>query len=101
MSDDEPLPPACAACEEPGYCFPGPCKRYQARRTSVRPPERHWSVTVRLNGGEVVTIETAHLAGIEIGQDQEWAIRMAALNLLAFIGQAPDCTYTAWKDVSA
>jgi hypothetical protein len=82
----EPLSPACAACREPGYCFPGPCKLYQVWHTSVRPQQKHWSVTVSLNGDEVVTIESAHLAGREIGPDEEWAIRTAAQNLLSFIG---------------
>lgn len=46
----------------------------------------HWSVTVRRNGEEIVTIETAMLAGREISPADEEAIRTAARHLLAFIG---------------
>ena len=40
MSSDrfEPLSPACAACREPGGCFPGPCKLFQARRARNAKP---------------------------------------------------------------
>jgi len=46
----------------------------------------HWSVTVRRNGEEVVTIESNMLSGREISSGDEEAIRTAALHLLAFIG---------------
>ncbi len=48
--------------------------------------ERYWSVTVRLNGDEIVTIEPRMLAGKELGPREETAIRTAAEHLLSFIG---------------
>jgi hypothetical protein len=47
----------------------------------------HWSVTVRLNGDDIVTIESNFLSGREIGPDEEEAIRTAAHHLLGFVGQ--------------
>lgn len=47
---------------------------------------KHWSVTVRRNGEEVVTLEQNSLSGRDISPEDEWAIRAAALHLLAFIG---------------
>ena len=36
---ETPMSPACAACREPGgTCFPGPCKRYAARKVVVTHP---------------------------------------------------------------
>ncbi len=46
----------------------------------------HWSVTVRRNGEEVVTIESDMLSGREISAEDEWAICTAGHHLLAFIG---------------
>lgn len=46
----------------------------------------HFSVTVRRNGEEVVTIETNSLSGRDLLPGDEDAIRTAALNLLGFIG---------------
>jgi hypothetical protein len=48
--------------------------------------DQYWSVTVSLNGDQVVTIEPNMLAGREIGHDEETAIRKAAAHLLSFIG---------------
>ena len=49
-------------------------------------PERYWSVTVTLNGEELVTIEPNWLSGRDIGPAEEEAIRSAAYHLLGFIG---------------
>jgi hypothetical protein len=46
----------------------------------------HWAVTVWRNGEEVVTIETAYLAGREITPADEECIRTAAQHLMGFIG---------------
>lgn len=46
----------------------------------------HWAVTVSRNGEEIVTIESECLAGREISEADEEAIRTAAHHLLAFIG---------------
>lgn len=47
----------------------------------------HWSVTVRRNGEDVVTLEQNSLSGRDISPEDEWAIRVAALHLLTFIGE--------------
>jgi hypothetical protein len=49
----------------------------------------HWSVSVELNGENVVTIESNCLSGREVGPVEEEIIRTAARHLLAFIGDAP------------
>lgn len=46
----------------------------------------HWSVTVKRNGEQIVTIESNSLSGREIGPEDEKTIRTAARHLLAFIG---------------
>ena len=46
----------------------------------------HWSVTVRANGEEVVTIESNCLSGRDIGPLEEEAIRTSAAHLLSFVG---------------
>ena len=46
----------------------------------------YWSVTVSRGGEPIVTIEPEMLSGREISEQDEKAIREAALNLLAFIG---------------
>jgi hypothetical protein len=46
----------------------------------------YWSVTVRLDGYDVVTIEPSMLTGREPSPQDEAAIRLAAHALLAFIG---------------
>lgn len=48
----------------------------------------HFSVTVRRNGEEIVTIETNSLSGREISPADEETIRTAAINLLGFIGES-------------
>lgn len=47
---------------------------------------QHWSITVRANGEDVVTIESNSLSGRKIGPMEELAIRTAARRLLSFIG---------------
>jgi len=51
--------------------------------------ERRWSVTVRRNGDDVVTLEPRMLAGRDISPLDEQAIRRSAHALLAFIGDPP------------
>ena len=86
MTHWEPLSPACAPCPEPkGTCFPGPCKLYRAGK--LRRRTDHWSVTVRRNGEDVVTIESNFLSGRKISPEDEEVIRTAARHLLAFIGE--------------
>jgi hypothetical protein len=46
----------------------------------------YWSVTVNLNGEEVVTIEPDMISGCDIGDPELEAIRESAFNLLAFAG---------------
>jgi hypothetical protein len=48
--------------------------------------ENYWSVTVNLNGEEVVTIEPDMISGCDIGDLELEAIRESAFNLLAFAG---------------
>jgi hypothetical protein len=50
--------------------------------------DKHWSVSVDLDGENVVTIASNHLAGREIGPEEEEVIRRAARHLLAFIGDS-------------
>lgn len=50
-------------------------------------PTQHWSVTVRRNGEEVVTIESNCLSGRELNAEDEDAIRTAGTHLLAFVGE--------------
>lgn len=49
----------------------------------------HWRVSVETSGETIVSIETEMLAGREISEADEDAIRTAAHNLLAFIGDPP------------
>lgn len=51
----------------------------------------HWTVTVSRNGEEIVTIETNWLSGREISDEDERVIRLAADNLLGFIGRKYEC----------
>jgi hypothetical protein len=46
----------------------------------------HWRVSVETSGEQIVAIETEMLAGREISEADEDAIRTAAHHLLAFIG---------------
>ncbi|MDQ0132621.1 hypothetical protein J2T08_000522 [Neorhizobium galegae] len=47
---------------------------------------RHWRVSVETSGEQIVAIEPEMLAGREISEADEDAIRTAAHHLLAFIG---------------
>lgn len=47
----------------------------------------HWSVTVSVDGQEVVTIESNSLSGIENVSDYREQIITAADHLIAFIGR--------------
>jgi hypothetical protein len=55
-------------------------------KTQTQTTPDHWAVTVWRNGEEVVTIETAYLAGREITPADEECIRTAAQHLMGFIG---------------
>lgn len=46
-----------------------------------------WEVSVSVNGTHILTIGTAHLCGIDPIYQHHDAIRSAAQNLLAFIGE--------------
>lgn len=46
----------------------------------------HWSVTVRRDGEDVVTIEDRCLSGRDITAEDEIAIRRSAYSLLGFLG---------------
>jgi hypothetical protein len=59
------------------------------KRVAAAVSRDHWAVTVWRNGEEIVTIETDCLSGKEIGPADEEAIRTAAQNLRAFIGDHP------------
>ena len=48
----------------------------------------YWSVTVSLDGEEVVTIEPNMLGGRDIGPAEEQAIRTSCQHLLSFIGES-------------
>ena len=49
--------------------------------------KRHWAVTVRADGEELVTIETNFLSGRDLTSADEDLIETAAKHLLAFIGR--------------
>jgi hypothetical protein len=57
-------------------------------RSEMTEPD-HWAVTVWRNGIEVVSIGIDSLSGKEIEPADKEAIRNAARNLLAFIGEVP------------
>lgn len=89
-------PPRCASCDWIVRNLP-PEHHAAARerlgvplieeKETTTPGQFHWAVTVFRNGEEIVTIESNHLSGREISPEDEEAIRTAALNLLAFIGE--------------
>jgi hypothetical protein len=54
---------------------------------------RHWSVTVAVEGAEVVTIESNCLSGLENVTDFRPEIIEAAENLLAFIGTGEEAGF--------
>lgn len=49
-------------------------------------PAQHWSVTVSVDGKDILNIESGCLSGIENVSDYRKEIIEAAENLLAFIG---------------
>lgn len=49
----------------------------------------HWRVSVETSGDQIVAIEPEMLAGREISEADEDAIRTAAHHLLAFINDPP------------
>lgn len=67
------------------HCDPGEISIFPA------PGERHphWRVSVETSGETIVSIEPEMLAGREISEADEDAIRTAAHHLLAFIGDPP------------
>lgn len=48
-----------------------------------------WAVTVERNGEPVVTIASNCLGGRDLSEEDERVIRLAAQNLLSFVGEAP------------
>ena len=52
----------------------------------VREQTRHWAVMVDRNGENVITIETNHLSGRDISDEDARVIRLCAENLLSFAG---------------
>lgn len=53
---------------------------------SQKPRHPHWRVCVETSGEQIVAIESEMLAGREISEADEHAIRTAAHHLLVFIG---------------
>ena len=47
----------------------------------------HWGVDVRVNGAQVLTIESNCVYGKQLTDDEEEVIREAARHLLAFVGE--------------
>ena len=72
------------------------CSGCQERMTTIEVSEdvpqmgidqpRHWGVTVRVNGQDIVAIESNHLSGVHDIKPYEEVIRNCAHHLLAFIG---------------
>jgi hypothetical protein len=53
-----------------------------------------WSVTVTVNGEEILTIDTQSLSGKADLSDEELdAIRFAGHHLLGFVGESRPCVY--------
>lgn len=52
-------------------------------------PIQTWEVELRVNGVDILTIGSSHLAGIHNINDYADTVRMAAQHLLAFIGPSP------------
>ena len=50
--------------------------------------ENHWAVEVRVNGLQILTIESNSLAGVDMRPEYIDAIRQAANHLLGFIGES-------------
>ena len=51
-------------------------------------PVQHWGVDVRVNHRQILTIESNCVYGIEsFTESEEEAIRLAAENLLSFVGK--------------
>lgn len=49
-----------------------------------------WEVGLRINGTDILTIGSQHLAGIENIDDYADTVRTAAQHLLSFIGPSQD-----------
>lgn len=58
------------------------------RQMTHRHRQDHWAVMVYRDGENIVTIETNHLAGRDLSQEDEAIIRLCARHLLAFIGES-------------
>ena len=86
------MPARCEKCEEELF----PAIRHKCPSSSVgsvcsSSPE-HWGVDVRVNGEDVLTIESNSMSGKSDLSDMEVdAIRTAAKHLLAFAGQPCEC----------
>ena len=52
----------------------------------MKEKEIYWSVTVSRNGVRLVTLSWNELAGRDLTEDDEEAIRLAGEHLLAFVG---------------
>ena len=63
-------------------------RHYYGASRPRRPARGHWSVTVRSGGDEIVTMESNHLSGRELSDEDREIIRVAARSLLAFVGDA-------------
>lgn len=64
---------------------------------------KYWSVTVSINGDEVLTIGKDELAGVPNIEDHANEVRECARHLLAFIGEEPNDDgqpdeMTEWRD---
>lgn len=53
--------------------------------------EKHWSVTVAVNGEDLVTIESNFLSGkSDLSEDELEAVRIAGRHLISFAGDVDD-----------
>lgn len=77
-------------CKANPCCGEVPCEGVPLpqHRSGLRARKRHdhWRVSVETSGEQIVAIESDMLAGREISEADEDAIRTAAHHLLAFIG---------------
>lgn len=79
-------------------CYCGMCDHQKTAKESPssgseRRLVRHWRVTVAVEGGEILTIESECLSGIENVTDFRKEIIEAAENLLAFIGTGEEAGF--------
>jgi len=58
----------------------------------MRKEVKHWAVEIRVNGDEILTLESNCLSGIENIADYRDVVVNCAEHLLAFIGKDPDAT---------